>query len=343
MKKIAAFMVAAMFISFVGCSSSDNGTSSQATSSINSGAESSGIQSSAQTSSSVNSNSVSSSQSMIQDPPTMGSKESPANTIDVNHEGSQIDITGSNTPDIPNADCLEPYRIGFNIRNVSDKPITKILIRETDSGGCAVDVDESLNQLPLNKTYRGTEWDYTGSIGSQEIGFCDLYVIPKQLSYQTLVFQFFMADGETPFRNANNNPAIVKVRFGINGGDPIPTSEPFKAEDIDIGGKLVYSQDDQSHFVVFNVQNTAYFSELNGIMFRIPEKDYAGYELKAIPGGSVDIENGYYVWRFSQALARRSEENITISCPSDKPPQSGFDFYTLDGKTKICTCTVTSG
>ena len=339
MKKIMATVMMAISILFTGCSTSSSTMSGQP---ISSGAGTLGTQNDSQISASAALGTDSSTQSEGLDSLPASSRVSSSDAqASVKNEGNQIEVTGSNTPDIPNADCLEPYRIGFNIKNVSKKPITKILIRATDLGGCAVDVDDSLNQLPLNKTYRGTEWDYMRSIEPQEIAFCDLYVIPKQLGYQTLTFQFFMADGKTSFRNVNNNPVVVKVRFGINGGDNIPTSEPFSASDIDVGGKLVYSQDTQNHSIVFNVENTAYFSDLAGVMFKIPTKDYAGYKIETMRGGTVDIENGYYVWKFPQELARRSGENITINCPLSIPPRSGFDFYTLDGKIKISTCQIT--
>jgi len=341
MKKKIAIVISAIFIFFSGCSSPQGSKNIRVASSSGSG--SSYAQKSAlETVASDSSESISVRSDDQISSNLSASAESSNSKIDISNEGSQIDISGSNTPDIPRGECLEPYHIGFNIQNLSTKPISKIFIRAINLGGCAVDVDESQDQLPLNKNYAGAEWVYTGIINPSSIGLCGFYVIPKQLQYQTLTFQFYMADGKTPFKNANNNPVNIKVRFGIKDGDDIPVSEPINSQDIDIGGKLVFSQDNQQYFIVFTINNEAFFNDLNGIMLKIPASDYKGYKMEAMQGGNVSLENGDYVWEMPQMLARRMAENITISCPFDKVPPSGFDFYTLDGKTKIDTCKISS-
>jgi hypothetical protein len=149
-----------------------------------------------------------------------------------------------------------------------------------------------------------------------------------------------MGDGETPLENANNNPAIVKVRFSVKGGSLPPITEKLDVADIDIGGKIVIDKDTKQKYILFTINNTAYYSDLNGIMIKFPVKYFPNYDSSGLNKDNISVENGNYVWKFSQMLARREGEQITIKCPSNADFSKGFNFYTYDGKTKICACIV---
>jgi hypothetical protein len=258
----------------------------------------------------------------------------------INGSGTQVEITGSNTEQVIEANYEDRCRIGFNIENISDKPITGFVIRASSLDGCAVDAGaDSESSLAFDQNFQGYQWRYSGKLAPKELAFCDIYVIPKQLKNQKLTFNFYMIDGKTTLKNGNNNPAVAKVRIALKDAPYSSQIEPFDKTDIDIGGKTVQS-DSGEKYIVFEINNLSYSNSLDGIMIKTPTKCFPGYDMKGISGGKVTIENNNYVWEFPQKLEVRHGENITIKYPAGGRADYSFDFYTYDGKIQIDTCQI---
>lgn len=263
--------------------------------------------------------------------------DSTYNNQNIENSGTQIDVTGSNTEPIVEVSCDDSYRVGFNVQNISDKPITGFIIRAS-LDGCAVNTEKNPDDsFVFDSNYQGYQWKYSHKLGPRELGFGDIYVIPKQIKNQKLIFSFYMLDGKTPLKNDNNNPEVVKVRINVTDAPDEP--EPFDVTDIDIGGKIVQSDTNEKN-IVFTVKNLSYCNNLQGLMIKIPTKYFPNYKIEKMNEGEASVEDGNYVWRYDERLKKRYGTQITIKCPIDDPPPCGFDFYTFDGKTKISTCQI---
>lgn len=319
MKKITILAAAAMFVIFVGCSSSNT---------VSSDAKSSEAQSSQILSSSSTGNSS-----------TQSTDQESGTQTNVKNEGNQIATYYNSRSQI--AECLVPYHVALSVANISSSSISKIIIRADSLDGCA-QCTEGLNDtdLPINKTYAGYEWDYTGTIPpNHEISF-ELAVIPKQLKDQTITFKFYMADGKTPFKDSNGKNVQITTDFKVNGSD----ADNIKATvSCNIGS---YPMKDlrPGYQLIFNISNESSSVIINGLELQIKKSYFKNYKIQSYSTGwALKETSENYIWDYKAPLPCYADNSFSLILESLAESRSYFegpvevDFSQLNPMLKLGT------